>query len=397
MDRRIALGGLAAVTAAAGVAAWFALQGARTPVSTEPPQARPAFEGIAPRLAEAARIEVRGPEATLVLVRQGEGADSDWGIEGKAMFPAKLDRVREVLAGLSELRLTEPRTANPELLERLGLEDPAKPGAKSLLLVVKDRAGASVAELVVGRRRVRTQGGVPEAVYVRRPAETQAWLAEGNLRVDADPLLWAERDLLDVKRGRVARIEGGPEADRFTLVRAAPDAALALEPVPDGTTPEQDTLDGLGRALEFFAFNDVQAASAVAGETVAGRFAVTTFDGMRVGLTLRRAGEKAFVELQAEAVPGAAITGEGVRGPDEVAREVALLNRRATGFAFEIADWKADSLLVDRASLLKIEPPAPETPATPPDSATPPAATPAPAAPPSEPGPATPAPADPPS
>ena len=43
-------------------------------------------------------------------------------------------------------------------------------------------AGTPIVELVTGRRRVRTQGDVPESIYVRRPAETQAWLAEGRLK-----------------------------------------------------------------------------------------------------------------------------------------------------------------------------------------------------------------------
>ena len=45
-----------------------------------------------------------------------------------------------------------------------------------------------IAALVAGHSRVRTEGNLPEEVYVRRPDENQSWLAEGKLDVDTDPL-----------------------------------------------------------------------------------------------------------------------------------------------------------------------------------------------------------------
>lgn len=352
MDRRQGFAALAAAAVLASAGAWWALDQGPAPVATTVPQAQPAFPGIATRLASAARIEVKGPDASLVLLRQGAGADAGWAIESKAGFPAKLDRVREVLAGLSELVLSEPRTANPELLERLGLEDPARPGAKSLLLTVRDAQGSVLAELVVGRRRVRVQGNVPEAVYVRRPAETQAWLAEGNLRVDADPLLWAERDLVDVKRARVARIEGGAGEDAFALARGSASDPWALRDAPEGPPLDPEKADDLARALEWFAFNDVRAAATLAAAPPSGRFVAHSFDGLTVAVEVRRHDGKVFALVEPSAGPDAA---------PEVQREAATLTARTRGFAFEIADWKAETLLAGRTSLLKQPEPAPES------------------------------------
>ena len=53
---------------------------------------------------------------------------------------------------------------------------------------------------------MRTQGNVPEQVYVRRPDDNQTWLAEGSLQVDADPQLWLDRDIMNIDHARIASV-----------------------------------------------------------------------------------------------------------------------------------------------------------------------------------------------
>ena len=89
-----------------------------------------------------------------------------------------------MLTALTELRLVEPRTKDPAEFSRLGLEDPNGKTAKSDLLRVLDASGKPIVSLIVGHRRVRTQGNVPEQIFVRRPDDNQTWLAEGSLEVD---------------------------------------------------------------------------------------------------------------------------------------------------------------------------------------------------------------------
>ena len=93
-----------------------------------------AFPGLAERLGQAAKIEVRKPDASLVLVRQGEA----WVLPDRGNYPVRAERVREVLVGLTELRLVERRTADRSQLDRLGLDDPAKAGSTAVLLRVLD-------------------------------------------------------------------------------------------------------------------------------------------------------------------------------------------------------------------------------------------------------------------
>ncbi|WP_439594952.1 DUF4340 domain-containing protein [Falsiroseomonas sp.] len=339
MRRRtlLALGG----TAAAAVGAAILL----TPDRASPPPASAsdlAFPGLAPRLANAASIEVKRHDGTLLVRRAGES----WVLPAKADYPVRPERVRELLVGLTELRLTEPRTANPEMLDRLGLDDPTRPAATSSLLRVLDAQGAPVAELVVGRRRVRVQGNVPESVYVRRPAETQAWLAEGRLPLDSDPNLWIDRDLANIPRDRVRGVTVMRQGEPPLILRRGADTDAPLAVLEPTTTPELDeiSLDEVARGFEFLTFLDVRRAAEIPGERLGeGRFELT--DNLRITVTAHKDGETLWATLAAE-------------GDDEAAR----LNARWRGWAYQLGQWKEKSFVPRLTDLRKQEASAPAAP-----------------------------------
>jgi hypothetical protein len=307
-----------------------------TPDRTEPPanSATPlAFPGLAPRLANARRIEVTRHDGTLVVAREGDA----WILPAKAGHPVRPERVRELLVGLTELRLTEPRTANPEMLERLGVEDPTRAGATSSLLRVLDGEGRVIADLVIGRRRMRVQGNVPESVYVRRPGETQAWLAEGRLPIDSDPNLWIDRDIANIPRDRVQEVQVAREGEAPLLLRRGRDLDAALAVIEPAETPELDeiSLDEVGRAFEFLTFLDVRRAADIPGERLGeGRFALT--DNLRIAVTVHKEGEAIWVRMSAE-------------GDEEAQR----LDARWKPWAYQVGQWKERAFVPRLADLAK--------------------------------------------
>jgi len=331
MNRRglLLLGAAAAATVGAAIVL--------TPDRTEPPNssATPlAFPGLAARLANAARIEVTRHDGTLTVNR---AAPDRWVLPAKADHPVRPEKVRELLTGLTELRLTEPRTANPEMLERLGVEDPTRPNATSSLLRVLDANGAPIAELVVGRRRMRVQGNVPESVYVRRPGETQAWLAEGRLPLDSDPNLWIDRDIANIPRDRVRAAEIAREGEPALVLRRGPEPESPLAVVEPAETPELDeiSLDEVARAFEFLTFLDVRREADIPGERLGeSRFELT--DNLRIAAVAYKSGEELWVRLVAT-------------GDDEANR----LNARWSGWAYQVGQWKEKALVPRLADLAK--------------------------------------------
>lgn len=335
-----------------------------TPANQPPPSpagAALAFPGLAQRLQAAAKIEATRHDGTLDITRRGE----TWVLPAKGGYPVRQEKVRELLTGLTELRLTEQRTSNPEMLDRLGLEDPTRAGATSTLLRVLDAQGGVIAELVIGRRRVRTQGNVPESAYVRRPNESQAWLAEGRIPVDGDAQLWLDRDIANLPRERVRRVavarSGQPP---LVLTRAGDaDAKLQLAEPADAPPTEETALDEIGRAFEFLTFLDVKPEAEIPGEALGeARFDLT--DNLAIVVRPRKDGETLWVTLAAE-------------GDDEAAR----LNARWRGWAYQVGQWKEKAFVPLLADLRRQEQPAAEPPEETPDDpaeATPPAEAPRP-------------------
>ncbi|MCS6855122.1 MAG: DUF4340 domain-containing protein, partial [Elioraea sp.] len=230
-----------------------------------------------------------------------------------------------------------------------GLEDPDTPGGTSVLVTVRDGAGRDIASLIVGRRRVRTAANLPEAVHVRRPGETRAWLAEGTLRPDTDPMLWLDRDILDLKRDRVmsvTTVRAG--AAPLTLRRAAPGEEFALVGAPEGFAADRIRLDDLPRALEFLSFTDVVPQEAIADAPQAGEAQVVTFDGLNVSLRLVMHLEARWATLTVAWSPPDPPIGDGspeaLLRPEAARTEAAALAERVRGWAFRLPDWKADVL-----------------------------------------------------
>lgn len=311
---------------------------ARAPRQQEQVTGQLAFPGLAARLGDAARIEIVHQNKPLVILRHGDA----WGLEDRSGYPVQPSKLREMLTGLTELRIVEPRTTDSTQFARLGVEDPHDPKGNANLLRVLDASGTPIAELIVGHRRTRIQGNVPESVYVRRPGEDQAWLAEGRLPVDADPQLWLDRDIMNIDHSRIASVtvkRGGqtldfaPQGDRLVLISPA-------------NHPELDPykLDELERGLELLTLQDVRPANEMTGEPV-GESVFVTKDGLRVTLS-------AF-DKENELWARFAVTGSG-----DTQTEADKLRAKLDGWAYQLGSWK-EKALVPTLDDVKASAPAP--------------------------------------
>jgi hypothetical protein len=332
LNRRhlIILGGSAVIVA--GAAALLVPQDGAPPPPSQAPLAFPALAG---RLQAAQRIELRQGGQSLTLQR---GPGDVWTLPAKGGYPARGERVRELLVGLTELRLAERRTADPESLARLGLDEPGAPGSTALLLRVLDGAGVALAELVIGRRRTRTQGGVPESAYVRFPAENQSFLAEGRIPVDADAQLWIDREIANIPNERVLRVIAVRDGRTVELLREdGPDGRLRIVLPGDAPPADDVSLDEVGRALEGLTLLDVRTAAEAPGEPAGeGRFILT--DNLIITARMRSAGGDVWMTLEAT-------------GGDEAARLAA----RWRGWAYQVGAWKLPAFAPSLETLRKRE------------------------------------------
>jgi len=301
-----------------------------TEIPPSPEMGQPVFPGIAPKLAQAARIEISGGGKSTTLIAQGDG----WGVAERGLYPAQPQKLRALFAGLGELRLIEPRTSNPVLFARLGVDDPSKSGSTAVSLRVRTADGGTLAELVLGHSSLRTQGGLPQSVYLRRPSDTSAWLAEGAVAAEADPQSWLVRDIIDIPRARIAQVDVQHDSALIVLTRDG--EAMHLANPPPG---KLDTyhIDEIGQALEGVTLADVQ--RGVLPGTPAGSAVFTTTDGLAIGVTLSKDGKLLWASFTA--------TGPG-----------AEAYARLTGWVFQLPEWRESVLAPSQADLMsKEEPP----------------------------------------
>jgi hypothetical protein len=294
------------------------------------------FPDLAPQLLHVVRIEITHQGKPTVIEKRPDG---DWGIAAMHDYPVQEAKLRGMLTALTELRLAEPRTSDPAEFSRLGLDDPNNPASTADLLRLMDANGKPFAAVIVGHRRVRSQGNVPEEVYVRRPGENQTWLAEGSLQVDADASLWLDRNVMNIAHDRVASVAVGDQA----LVFGRQDGKFVLTQPADHPKLEDYKVDDVARALELLTFQEVKADGDAPG-SAAGHAVFTTADGLAVTVAVFHADKDVWVRF---AVSGAS---------EKVKAEADRINGRVAGWRYQIGSWKEKSLVPTMDDLKAAEP-----------------------------------------
>jgi hypothetical protein len=319
---------------------YFGLRGSQP--ATVAPSGQLAFPDLAGRLAQAARIEIQHAGHTTVLQRRG----ALWMDDAAGGYPVQPGKLHAVLAGLTELRLMEPRTDDPALMDRLGLDDTGKPASTAILLRVLDESGKPIAALVLGRQRPAAAGGLAPQLYVRRPDQTQAWLAEGRLEVSDDPSSWLDREIANIptEQIRSADVQQGDQH----LVFGRDAEKVVLTAPADHPPLDQYKLDDVFRAYEYLTFNAVKPVAQMPG-TAAGGSVFTTTTGMRVHAEVFRDGQDVWARFSAE-------------GSGAAEKPAQALEARVRGWAYQIVAWKQNAL-APTLDALKSPPPAkPPTP-----------------------------------
>lgn len=308
------------------------------------------FPSIAPALQNAARIEITSKGKTIAIARKPDG---EWGLADRGFYPVVPVKLREMLTGLTELRLAEERTSDPTQFARLGLDDPAKPDSTATQLRVLDAAGKPIADLITGHRRTRTQGGGPGAVtdsiYIRRPGEIRTWLADGRLAVDADASLWLDRDVMNIPLAKVARLE--VKRDNETLVLKGDGTKMELAEPAGVENLDSYKLEETGRALESLTLLDVREAKDTPNGSLGtqiGTGTYTTTDGIVVAATLFKDGEAIWARF--------AVSGGNT---DEAKAEAARIGKRVAGWAYQVGAWKEKGITPLLADLKQPPPQAP--------------------------------------
>jgi Domain of unknown function (DUF4340) len=296
-----------------------------------------AFPALAGKLGEVASVTVSRSGATMTFIRDGD----NWLVTEKGNYPASSGKISQIVRAMADLTLVEAKTQKTDLYPRLEVEDPDK--GKSALVMVKDKSGGTIAEAIVGKRRYDRLGGGNDGVYLRKPGEAQAWLAQGSLDPSGDPPSWLDRQILDIPEKKIAKVSV-TQADGTKLVisRSAPDAKFSVEDAPaDAKFKSETATSGPATALETLDLDDVKPAAELPvpdKDVVTASF--TTFDGLTVDVRLIERDKTDWIALSAA-------------GSGTAEAEAKKLDDKVARWTYEIPGYKANLLKTKLADLLE--------------------------------------------
>jgi len=384
---------LVLVAILAVIAASLAVRGRRSAAPTPASDVGPVLEALATRGNDVALIRVESADETLTIVRSDDG----WIVEEKGGYPVKFEEVAKTVSGLAQLELLEPKTANPERYDRLGVGEPGSGTSPAIRVTLEDGTGASLGSLIVGNRKL--DRGDP-GVYVRRSGEAQSWLAAGDLLIPKSLTGWIESEILKVEQTRIREaVITHPDGE---VLRVHRDDEEQTQFAIDGTPEDRELLSPavaspIGNALNWLNLEDVAPAATIAmGEAETTTATYRTFDGLVVTVrTVERDGttwarlaaayeepvlsedaetgsegdketsttESAGTDAtpgedsaEASAIEDAAAETEAPTPPRDVRAEAAALNERLADWTFALPSYKSTYFRKRLEDLLKPPP-----------------------------------------
>ncbi len=301
-----------------------------------PAAAHYAFPALSGRLGDVTSVELSRGKTRIDFNQVAKR----WLIVEKGNYPAKAAKVRKLVLAFADLTLVEPKTQLPALYPRLDVEDPA--AGKSTLVVLRNRKGQVLAQLIIGRQRYDRLGEGVDGVYVRKPGEARSWLARGSLDVSNDAMTWLDPMIVDIADQRIASVKlNDATGGSLVIDRAKPGAKFAIAGLPSGITlKNQVAIAEPATALEALEFTDVKPASVLA---VPNRGVINaefvTFHGLTVHLRVFRHDQADWASIEAA-------------GTGTAAAESDKLNDKLRRWVYAIPGYKAQILQTTLGDLI---------------------------------------------
>jgi hypothetical protein len=328
-----------AAAAALSLLAAIVVYGARgnwTAVTENAGKLFPSLRADADKIARATIVQ---GDKTLVLEKSGD----QWLMRSHDGYPAASDKVHALLVALAEANLLEPKTQRPDRFALLEVDEPTAKASNARLIKLEDASGASLAEVIAGKRRLGNASAAAaagEGTYVRRPGENQSWLASTTIAGGASLRDWAAQRVFETDGAKVSSLTVNIAGEQPYEIKRSADGAHELAAVPAGKKIKYvNMIDNIVEAAAFLDLEKVRKASGATGGE-AGSVSFQTVDGLNITFKVRRDKDGAWATIDA--------TGEGD------ARKMAdEIQTRAKGWEFEVMPSKVDTMLKKQADLLE--------------------------------------------
>jgi hypothetical protein len=279
---------------------------------------------------------------------QGSGGGlpvEGWGLADKGGYPVLASVIRPVIGGLASLHTLEAKTERPKLYDRIEVSDPADKDSKAKLVELDDANGASIVKILIGRRHLDPLGGAGDAIYIRKPEDERAWLAQPAFDVPSSWLDWIDRTIVEIDPDKLKSLTLTPAGGSpLVLERDKAEDKWTIRDLPkDATLRSEAPGTDIAAQLRRLDLQDVRPAAQITGPASATAQAVT-FDGLTVIASLHDQPDGAWIEITAA-------------GTGDAAKDADAIGKRTKGWAYKIPAQPARLLASKMADLLT--PPSP--------------------------------------
>lgn len=298
------------------------------------------FPGLASHAGNVAHIKIVSKNGDIDLALKGEG----WVIANHDNYPASFDEVHQTVVGMAALLTLQPATSRADWLHYVGLDTP--PHGDGVLIALRDQSGNDLASVILGKTQDIGDPSGAIGLFVRKPGDTQTWLARSPYEFKSDLGDWFDKTVMNVDRARIQETDVDPASGTsFTVRRDTAQSDFKLNDVPKGREVADGATDGIAAAITGFTFDDVKPSKnfdfSDAGHPT--RVTTKTFDGLTVTVEAIQQGGATWATVSAEGAPG----------KSDAQKEARDIDLHAFGWAYKLAAYKGQQFMTSEDSLLK--------------------------------------------
>ena len=298
------------------------------------------FPGISERINDIASLTIRSATGSITVKRSSQG----WHLEEWDRYPADVSKIRAMIAEMIRAVLLEPKTTDVRRHALLDLADPD--GAAELpadgrgrALTLHDANGNVLTAIIIGRRRFDLGGasaGGGEGIYVRRPGETQTWLARTSLFPTTDLHDWVEPTVIELDSARLAQVTLShchprhPHGHSMRVTQKGTPPTVTVDPILPHTKPDAKAIHRMLTLLSHITFENVRKSHVgieKENEDADARAVMTTHDGLQINVRAYNRGGATWLALTAHAARESTTT---------VNTEAETLQRRHSQWLYKI-------------------------------------------------------------
>jgi hypothetical protein len=307
-------------------------------------------------IAKIASITVAAGDDRLTLARLAES----FTIATKDNYPAKTQKINELLAQCLDIRTVDHITANPQNHNDLGVtEENAR-----FVVTFLDSQNEPITGIVVSN--TNEQG----KTYVRQISSDDVYLTSDSIWLQSDPMNYIEKQLTKIEPEKISSVTLTTPEGTYTLKKQKDTDQVVLENIPKGKKLKGNDYKQVFNALAGLNIDDVQKKSKAEGLNFDTKYLCALEDLTVYTLSLAKKDDDNYLTATAK-YTGAKITKDRtVESEEELkVKEAKLLTKQAAnyfaekhaGWVYKIPQYKAGNLTKKLADLLEdIEEPKPE-------------------------------------